>query len=191
MTNDASSPGSSSAPTLTARDVLASPSVLAFLVSQFVVTTGVMLQAAALGKHVYDITGDEINIGWLGLAEFLPAAVLVLVTGTVADRFNRKYVGIVALLGEAMSALALLLYARTNPTSAAPMFIIAVVFGASRAFAAPSIRSIVPMIAPEVGFLGSSRCTARRGPVQRSSAPQSVGFSIPSTRASRTAVQRY
>jgi len=152
MTNDPSSSGSSSAPTLTARDVLASPSVLAFLVSQFVVTTGVMLQAAALGKHVYDITGDEINIGWLGLAEFLPAAVLVLITGTVADRFNRKYVGIVALVGEAMSAVALLLYARTNPTSAAPMFVIAVVFGASRAFAAPSIRSIVPMIAPEGGL---------------------------------------
>ena len=149
MTSETSSTDGS---TLTARDVLASPAVLAFLLSQFVVTTGVMLQAAALGKHVYDITGDEINIGWLGLAEFLPAAVLVLVTGTVADRFNRKYVGMLALAGEAVSALALLLYARTEPTSAAPMFVIAVVFGASRAFAAPSIRSIVPMIAPEGGL---------------------------------------
>ena len=155
MTSETSSTDGS---TLTARDVLASPAVLAFLLSQFVVTTGVMLQAAALGKHVYDITGDEINIGWLGLAEFLPAAVLVLVTGTVADRFNRKYVGMLALAGEAVSALALLLYARTEPTSAAPMFVIAVVFGASRAFAAPSIRSIVPMIAPEGGL---SRVVAR------------------------------
>jgi len=90
MTSETSSTDGS---TLTARDVLASPAVLAFLLSQFVVTTGVMLQAAALGKHVYDITGDEINIGWLGLAEFLPAAVLVLVTGTVADLLQPKVRG--------------------------------------------------------------------------------------------------
>ena len=40
--------------------------------------TGLMLQAAALGKQVYDITGREIDIGWIGLVEFLPAAFLVL-----------------------------------------------------------------------------------------------------------------
>lgn len=37
-----------------------------------------MLQAATLGKHIYDITGRELDIGWLGLAEFLPIALLVL-----------------------------------------------------------------------------------------------------------------
>ena len=49
-----------------------------------------MLQATVLGKQIYDITGRELDIGLLGLAEFLPAALLVLVTGSVADRFNRK-----------------------------------------------------------------------------------------------------
>ena len=37
--------------------------------------TGLMLQAAALGKQVYDITGREIDIGWIGLVEFLPAEI--------------------------------------------------------------------------------------------------------------------
>jgi MFS family permease len=78
--------------TPSAREVLAAPGVTAFLVAQFTMTVGVMLQAAALGKHIYDITGNELDIGWLGLAEFLPAALLVLVTGTVADRFDRKKV---------------------------------------------------------------------------------------------------
>ena len=40
-----------------------------------------MLQATVLGKQIYDITGRELDIGLLGLAEFLPAALLVLVTG--------------------------------------------------------------------------------------------------------------
>ncbi|NDH46259.1 MAG: hypothetical protein EBX99_00130 [Acidimicrobiia bacterium] len=61
--------------------------------SSVLTSAGVMLQATVLGKQVYDITGRELDIGLLGLAEFLPAALLVLVTGTVADRFNRKVIG--------------------------------------------------------------------------------------------------
>ena len=55
-----------------------------------------MLQAAALGKHIFDITDSELDIGWLGLAEFMPAVLLVLVTGTVADRLNRKKISLLA-----------------------------------------------------------------------------------------------
>ena len=58
-----------------------------------------MLQAATLGKHIYDITGRELDIGWLGLAEFLPIALLVFVTGSVADRYNRRLVAVTAMLG--------------------------------------------------------------------------------------------
>ena len=60
------------------------------LLSNLVLYAGVALQAAALGKQAFDITGREADIGFIGLAEFLPAALLVLVTGSVADRFDRK-----------------------------------------------------------------------------------------------------
>jgi MFS family permease len=112
-------------------------------------SAGVMLQATVLGKQVYDITGRELDIGLLGLAEFLPAALLVLVTGTVADRFDRKVIGALAIGGEALCSLALMLYALSDPTAVWPLFLIAVLFGVSRAFAAPSVRSIPPMVAPE------------------------------------------
>ena len=101
--------------TPTGREVLRSPGVAAFMVAQFTMTVGVMLQAAALGKHIFDITGNALDIGWLGLAEFLPAALLVLVTGTVADHFDRKKVVFIAQFGEVISALAFMVYARTNP----------------------------------------------------------------------------
>jgi len=108
-----------------------------------------MLQATVLGKQVYDITGRELDIGLLGLAEFLPAALLVLVTGTVADRFDRKIIGALAVGGEALCSLALMFYALSDPTEVWPLFVIAVLFGVARAFAAPSVRSIPPMVAPE------------------------------------------
>ena len=114
--------------------------------------TGLALQAAALGKQVYDITGREIDIGWIGLVEFLPAAFLVLVTGMVADRFQRKKVAMIGMAGELASALALMFYARTHPTAVAPIFFIAFLYGVSRAFIAPAARSIWPMVAPLGGM---------------------------------------
>jgi MFS family permease len=122
-----------------------------------VLTIGVLLQATALGKHVYDITGSEMSIGWLGLAEFLPAAALVLVTGTVADRLNRKRVSLVAQFGEFTCSILLMVYAlnMTEPDgggSALPIYAIAVLFGASRAFLAPAFRPIAAMIAPDGGL---------------------------------------
>ena len=134
------------------RQVLRSPGVAAFMVAQFTMTVGVMLQAAALGKHIFDITGKALDIGWLGLAEFLPAALLVLVTGTVADHFDRKKVVFIAQFGEVISALAFMFYARTNPTSTTLIFVIAFFFGVVRAFAGPAIRTIPPMIAPAGGL---------------------------------------
>jgi MFS family permease len=111
-----------------------------------------MLQATALGKHVFDITGRELDIGWLGLAEFLPVILLVLVTGSVADRFNRKRIAMSAVVGEAACSLLLMWYALSDPTSAFPIFIITFFFGAARAFLTPALRPIAPMIAPDGGL---------------------------------------
>jgi MFS family permease len=142
---------------MSARDAITSPGVRPLLISSMVLTIGVMLQAAALGKHVYDITGSEMSIGLLGLAEFLPAAALVLVTGTVADRLNRKRVSLVAQFGEFTCSILLMVYALsvTEPDgggSALPIYAIAFLFGASRAFLAPALRPIAAMIAPDGGL---------------------------------------
>ncbi|MBM3729473.1 MAG: MFS transporter [Actinobacteria bacterium] len=137
---------------LTSREVLRSRDVRAMLVYGTCLYTGLMLQAAVLGKQVYDITGREIDIGWIGLVEFLPAAVLVLVTGVVADRFYRRNVVLIAVTGELVSAVALMFYARTNPTAVAPIFLITLLYGVSRAFVAPAARSIWPSIAPPGGL---------------------------------------
>ena len=113
---------------------------------------GVMLQAATLGKHVYDITGRELDIGWLGLAEFAPIAVFVFVSGSVADRYNRKYVAAIALGGEFICAITLMIYSLSDPTAVWPFFVIGFAFGTSRAFLSPATRSMYPMVAPDGGL---------------------------------------
>jgi len=128
--------------------LLRAPSVLPFISATVLLYVGLAIQVTTLGKQVYDITRRELDIGWLGLAEFLPIALLVFVTGAVADRFNRKNVAMLAISGELVSALLLTWYASTSPTSVFPIFVIAVLYGTARAFVAPSMRPMAAMIAP-------------------------------------------
>jgi len=64
---------------MTTNEVLRFGGVRALLVSNGVLFTGVALQAAALGLQAYSISGRTADLGWIGLCEFLPAALLVLV----------------------------------------------------------------------------------------------------------------
>jgi hypothetical protein len=110
--------------------------------------SGIALQSTALLKQAFDITGRESDIGWIGLAEFLPIALLVLVSGSAADHFNRKSIALITVSAEVVTSALLVLYALTNPTSVTPLFGIAFMFGIARAFQAPAMRSMPPMVAP-------------------------------------------
>lgn len=134
------------------RELLADRSVTTFLSAATVSSLAAFLQAAALAKQVYDITGSALALGLLGLAEFLPAALLVPVTGSVADRFDRRRVAALGLLGEGVCSALLAWYALTDPTSVVPIFGLAIGFGACRGFVNPAVRSLPPLIGPAGGL---------------------------------------
>ncbi len=133
---------------LTTRQVWQSVPVRRLLISNGILYSGIALQATALLKQAYDITGRKSNLGWMGLAEFLPIALLVLVTGSVADHFNRKAIALITVGAEVVTSAALMFYALSKPTSVIPLFGIAFTFGIARAFQAPAMRSMPPMVAP-------------------------------------------
>ena len=133
-------------------EVIRDRRVTTFLVAQATSTIAVTLQAAALAKHVYDITDSEFALGLLGLVEFMPALLLLPLTGSVADRFDRRRVAAIAFTLEIGVSLLLFFYATTDPTSAVPIFALAAAFGTVRAFGLPAMRSIPPLIAAEGGL---------------------------------------
>ena len=137
---------------MTTKEVLRFGGVRALLIANGVLSTGVALQAAALGLQAYSITHRAADLGWIGLCEFLPAALLVLVTGTVADRMDRKKVALVAIGGEVVCAVTLLAYASASPTKVWPLFVIALLYGIARAFLNPATRPMPAMVAPEGGI---------------------------------------
>ena len=59
--------------------------VVLLLATTFLSSSAALAGVTALGKLVFDITHRDLALGFLGLAEFMPALLLVLVTGSVAS----------------------------------------------------------------------------------------------------------
>jgi len=108
--------------------------------------------AVAAGKLVFDQTGRELDLGFIGLAEFLPTALLVLVAGSLADRYDRRTIAMIALIAEGAVAAVLAFYVRSDATAIWPVFVLVGLFGTARGFANPASRSLPPLVAPPGGF---------------------------------------
>ena len=81
-----------------------------YWLSRLAASFAVQIQTVAVGWQVYDLTRDPLDLGLVGLSQFLPALLLVLVTGAVADRFRRRTIMAVCLAIEALCAVALLAF---------------------------------------------------------------------------------
>lgn len=158
------------------RDVLHDRGAVAVLATMFGSTMAAVTQATALGILVFDLTGRELDLGLLGLAEFLPAFLLVLVTGAVADRFDRRRIVALGLALEAVCSLGLALYAASGPTSTGPIFALVVVFGVGRAFVAPAIRALPADVVAPAAFPRLIALTAVSWQVALIGGPVLAGF---------------
>ena len=112
-------------------------------------TLSSVIQIVALGKYVFDTTHHTLDLGLIGLAEFLPSAVLVLVTGAVADRFDKRRVAAIGQIGDGIAILGIAWYTTTHRTALWPIIIMVAIYGTSRAFIAPATRSMPPALAGE------------------------------------------
>lgn len=131
-----------------------------------------MIQITALGKQLYDMTGRDLDLGLLGLAEFAPAFFLMTVTGSFADRFDRRVIASCGLIVEFITTAMLAWYVSTEPTATFPIFAIVIIFGIGRAFVSPATRSMPADIAPDGGLprliafhVGTWQASAILGPV--------------------------
>lgn len=122
------------------------PAVALYLLSGVFGALGVNILITVLFKQAYDVTGDELTIGLLGLAQFLPAVLLVLVSGWAADRFDRRRVSGLFMAGRALGALLLMIVSIGQVPSQWMLLAITLMFGSCDAVLAPSMRSIKPLI---------------------------------------------
>ena len=74
----------------TLREVLAQTAFVRYLLARFVTSLAVQIQTVAVGLQVYELSHRPLDLGLIGLSQFLPFLVFVLPAGQAADRWNRR-----------------------------------------------------------------------------------------------------
>jgi MFS family permease len=122
------------------------------MVARALSVTGGQMQTVAIGWHVYEITRRPLDLGLVGLAQFVPAAALSLVAGHAADRFDRRRILLLYHLGMVAAGAVLFGVARSGTASILPIYIVAMMLGVLRTFAGPANQSLLPHLVPAESF---------------------------------------
>jgi MFS family permease len=134
------------------RAAFSHPGFLLFQMARFLIVSAVEMQAVAVGWQVYEITKRPLDLGYVGLAQFLPAILLFPISGHASDRFERRNVLSACYGGYALCFALLLALSRHGVPSIAPFYIVLVVIGIVRSFNGPASRSILPQLVPQEHF---------------------------------------
>jgi MFS family permease len=131
-----------------ADSLLAQRPFVLFWCARVAATAAHQMVAVAVGWQVYSLTDSALDLGFVGLAQFLPSFVLVLVVGQVADRFDRRRVLQACMAAEALAALGLAGGSYTGVIETPMIFALVVVIGAARAFQMPAMQALLPALVP-------------------------------------------
>ena len=123
-----------------------------FIVARLLATLAVQMQTVAVGWQVYAVTRDPLDLGLVGLSQFLPFVLLVLPAGHLADSRDRRRILAACFALECLCALLLLGFASAGLESARPVFAVMVMFGIARAFAMPTGQALLPNLVPREQF---------------------------------------
>lgn len=117
--------------------------------ARFAVTLAIHIANVAIGWYIYDVTGSAFALAYLGLAGLVPAIALVLLTGYVADRVDRRLVLFWSDLVLTGTGLLLLWLVLRGDAIIWPIYLAVMLVSASRAFHNPAAQAIVPALVPQ------------------------------------------
>lgn len=128
------------------------PSFVRYWCARFFATFAVQILSVAVAWQIYDLTRDPLDLGIIGLVQFLPLLLLVLVTGTVADRYGRKRVMSISIGLEIICSGLVLFVSWRGLASPMPVFVALALLGIARAFFGPASQALVVNLVPQEDF---------------------------------------
>jgi MFS family permease len=128
------------------------PGFVLFQIARFLIVSAVEMQAVAVGWQVYEITKRPIDLGYVGLAQFLPGILLFPISGHASDRFERRNVLSACYGGYAICFALLLILTERGSPSMTSIYAVLVMIGIVRSFNSTASRSILPQLVPEIHF---------------------------------------
>jgi MFS family permease len=123
------------------------PFVLFWLTRLFS-TTGYMMLTLVIGWKIYEITNSALDLGLVGLIQFVPAVVLTLLIGHAADRYDRRKIVRAAQATFGLCAVIVTVALLTGHLSRNLLFIVVFILGCARAFELPTGHALAPTLVP-------------------------------------------
>ncbi|MBK5011802.1 MFS transporter [Pseudomonas sp. S60] len=121
---------------------------LAFWLARVFTASGFQMLTVAIGWHLYQLTGNVLDLGLVGLVEFAPRVLFMLHTGHVADRYDRRKVAALCQSLQGLIALALAVGSATDHVTRELIFALAFLLGATRSFEMPATQALLPNVVP-------------------------------------------
>jgi MFS family permease len=128
---------------------------------------GFQMVGVAVAWQLYELTGSALDLGLVGLVQFVPMILLTLVVGQVADRYDRRVIVVACEVVKAATAAALALGALGGGQTRAAIFGLIALLAAAQAFENPAMSALVPevvdrrLIAPAMAWVVSAGQTAQ------------------------------
>jgi MFS family permease len=129
-----------------------------YSLARFGVIVGAEAQSVAVAWQVYQITGSALDLGYTGLALFLPGLFFMLPAGHVADRYDRRHIIQACYCVQALATCCLLLLARHGLAERYgiwPIYAVLLLIGTARCFSGPAASALVPMLVPKEDFVNA------------------------------------
>ena len=108
--------------------------------------------AVAVGWQVYELTHRPLDLGLVGLAQFLPGFLLFLVAGHAADRIPRRSILLACMGAFSLASLLLLIFSIHGIQQVYPIYVVLLLNGAARAFSQPATQALLPTLVDEKHF---------------------------------------
>src|SRR4030081_2454098 len=136
------------------------PNFVSYTLARFFIVVALEMQSVAVGWQVYEITKRPLDLGYVGLAQFLPGFALFLLAGHAADLYDRRKLLMWCYGGFALCSALLLAITWRAPQSVHAIYFVLVLLGIVRCFNWPASRALLPQLVPEEHFSNAVAWTA-------------------------------
>jgi len=126
-----------------------------YQMARLLVIVGAEAQATAVAWQIYRITHRAIDLGYTGLALFLPGILFLLVSGHTADRYDRRRIILVCYGLQCICTGTLFYLAWHGTQHVAALFAVLFLIGTGRAFSGPASSALLPHLVPKGDFVNA------------------------------------
>lgn len=139
---------------------------------------GTQMQRVAIAWQVYDLTGDALRLGVLGLVRFAAVVIVGMLGGVLADRRDRRKLLIGSQIALACTSGTLALLAATGTTSLGAIYALTLLAGAMTSIGGPARQAFIPSLVPRAEIAGAMSLQILAMQVATVTGPVAAGWMI-------------